>query len=279
MTTGAPSLANWHLTVAYDGAAYRGWQLQPSPIPTVQGVVVDALGTLFFDPPQSLSGTSRTDTGVHALDQHVTFRAVPPGNLAPHRIAAILNRRLPGDVRILHSERREDEFHARHNALAKAYVYTIRRKRPCPPFDSRYVWNCDYDFDAAVMVAAAKELVGTHDFASFGVNPKREVDSTVCTLHRVDILENDPYVHMVIVGDRFLYKMVRSIVGFLVDVGVDIAAPRGGAEHSRAVLRARNRSVAAETAPPTGLFLAKVFYQPNEWRTYTPPLPPHVAPW
>lgn len=279
MTTVAPSLSNWHLTVAYDGAAYRGWQLQPSPIPTVQGVLMKALQTLFFDPPQSLTGTSRTDTGVHALDQHVSFRAVSPGNLDPHRVATILNRRLPGDVRILHSERREDEFHARHNALAKAYVYTIRRKRPCPPFESRYVWDFDYDLDMEVMVAAAKELIGTHDFASFGVNPKREVDSTVCTLHRVDILENDPYVHVVIVGDRFLYKMVRSIVGFLVHSGVNIAAPLAAAERSRTVLCARNRSVAAQTAPPTGLFLTKVFYQPDGWRTYNPPLPPHIAPW
>ncbi len=279
MTNGAPSLANWHLTVAYDGAAYRGWQLQLPPIPTVQGVLMAALRTLFHDPPQSLTGTSRTDTGVHALDQHVSFRAAPPGTLPPDRIATILNRRLPGDVRILHSERREAEFHVRHSALAKAYVYTIRRSRPCPPFESRYVWDCDYAPDLAVMAAAAAELVGTHDFASFGVNPRREVESTVCSLHRVAVIENDPYVHVVIVGDRFLYKMVRSLVGFLVDIGVGVAAPRTAAERTREVLRARDRSVAAETAPPTGLFLAKVFYHPDGWHAYNPPLPPHVAPW
>ena len=163
--TASTSLANWHLTVAYDGAAYRGWQVQPDPIPSVQGVLRKALDSLFPEPPQSLTGTSRTDAGVHALDQHVSFRAPSPGNLSPERVALILNHRLPGDVRVLMSERRDDGFHARHSALAKAYVYTLRRRAPCPPFESRYVWDYTFPLDLQAMRAAAAALAGTHDFA------------------------------------------------------------------------------------------------------------------
>ena len=132
------ALVKWHLVVAYDGAAYRGWQIQPA-VPTVQGTLFRNLCHLFPPQPQRMMGTSRTDAGVHARDQHLTFAGPAPAGLHPERIALILNRRLPGDIRVLRSERCAADFDARRSAVAKAYVYTLHRRPLCPPFESRYV--------------------------------------------------------------------------------------------------------------------------------------------
>lgn len=270
-----PHLANWHLTVAYDGGDYKGWQIQ-SNVPTVQGALFEELRHLFPSPPERMIGTSRTDAAVHALDQHLSFLAPSPDTLSPERVALILNRRLPKAIRVLHSERRDDDFDARRSSVAKAYVYTLRRRAPCPPFEGRYVWDCSDPLDLPAVRTAAEELTGTRDFASFGVNPKRELDSTVRSLHRLDVVENGPYLHFVFLGDRFLYKMIRSIVGFLVDIG---RKPGRARARVRATLAACDRSAAPETAPPQGLCLVKVFFEQVPWAEYRPPLPPHRVEW
>ena len=138
------------------------------------------------------------------------------------------------------------------------------------PLIRRYVWQLGSALDVPAMRAAAAELVGEHDFSSFAVNPKREVESHVRRLHRLDVRQVDGLICFNVVGSSFLYRMVRSLVGFLVHVGSGRAEP--GA--TRRVLAARDRSAAAQSAPGQGLFLAKVFFEPDQWRSYEPALPP-----
>ena len=123
------------------------------------------------------------------------------------------------------------------------------------------------------MVAAAARLAGEHDFASFGVNPKRRIDTTVRTLHRLAVVADGPMIYFDVIGDSFLYKMVRSLVGYLVLVGAEARPPHDADR----VLAAKDRCAAGDSAPPQGLFLAKVFFGDDEWRDYTPALPPFAG--
>jgi tRNA pseudouridine38-40 synthase len=264
----AVPLPVWHLTLAYDGSAYHGWQTQPGQT-TVQGALETRLRLLFRTPDLRVAATSRTDSGVHALDQHVTFPVTTAQPPAPAELARNLNRWLPDDIRVLAAELREPEFHARHSPVGKAYSYVLAREETLNPFAGRYAWLYPRPLNLAAMRAAAGYLVGEHDFASFAANPKRELDSTIRRLHRVEIRECGPYLLVNVVGERFLYKMVRGLVGFLAYVG------RGACPATRTpeVIAARNRAAAADSAPPQGLFLAKVFFTAAELESYTAILP------
>ncbi len=260
----------WQLSLAYDGTAYHGWQIQ-SGVATLQGVLTDALRRLFREPDLTVQGTSRTDAGVHALDQQVSFAAPVLHGVDGAVIGKVLNRWLPQDIRVGQVHERPADFNARFHARGKAYVYGLHGGQTCSPFEARYLWHHPRPLQLDVMRQAAALLTGTHDFASFGVNPHREIASTVRTIHRLELVQHDHRLFFCVLGDSFLYKMVRSLVGYLVHVGRSKAwAP----DHTRAVLQACDRGAAADTAPPQGLFLAKVFFAPDEWRAYVPPLPP-----
>ena len=264
----------WHLTVAYDGAAYHGWQVQPQCV-TVQAELESRLRLLFRDPQLRVAATSRTDAGVHALDQHVSFSCPTPPGLDPPSVRRTLNRWLPDDIRIMAVEQAADGFHARHDSWGKTYTYVIVTGDVCDPFRARFVWRHPRPLDIAAMREAAGVLVGKHDFASFGVNPKRELETTVQELLALDIRACGSTVALHVTGRSFLYKMVRSIVGFLAKTG------RGewAANRARTVLRERDRaSLRADTAPAQGLFLARVFFSEDEWHCYEPGLPSFVVP-
>ena len=135
----------------------------------------------------------------------------------------------------------------------------------------RYLWRTPRDLDREAMRTAAALLQGEHDFASFAVNSGKPMDSTVRNLRRLELMETgDGMLYVNAVGDSFLYKMVRSLVGYLVHIGLGYARP----EEVREVLAGKSRSLAADSAPAKGLFLAKVFFSPEEWRSYQPILPP-----
>ena len=262
----------WHLTLAYDGTAYHGWQFQPDQ-PTLQAEVQERLRRLLRNPQLRIAATSRTDAGVHALDQHVSFLDNSLNSPTPAVLLSLLNRWLPADIRVLHAERREPEFNARFSASAKAYTYVICLRERATPFLARYAWVFHAPLHLDAMRRAAGMLVGELDFASFGVNPRcedREGESTVRRLFRVEVVEQDGLLYVIALGESFLYKMVRSIVGHLVHVG------RGSvpADATRDVLAACDRRAAADSAPAQGLFLAKVFFPPEDWHAYRPVLPP-----
>jgi len=262
----------WHLTVAYDGTAYHGWASQPG-LATLRETLESRLQRLFRQPDLQIAATSRTDAGVHALDQQVSFTpaGTPSAPLAPDQLPARLNRWLPPDIRVLAARRAPPGFHARHAACGKAYVYCIATDRAVTPFAARYAWHLWRPLDVGAMRAAAGRLTGTHDFATFGANPRRDgPNPTICTLHRLELTERPGFLFVTVIGDRFLYKMVRGLTGFLAHVGLT-GQPPGRAE---AALAARTRTAIPDNAPACGLFLARVFFAGDDWAAYQPPLPP-----
>ena len=259
----------FHLTVSYDGTDYYGWQIQPEH-KTIQGEIRKRLRLMLRQPELKIAGCSRTDSGVHALDQQVSFTAMVESDMTPEQLMYKLNRWLPDDILVKAAREVDAGFNARFANHGKAYTYCISPGQRVNPLCAKYVWRTPHALDVDAMRKAAKYLEGEHDFASFTVNPGKEIGSTVRLLHRLELVERHGLLYVIAVGESFLYKMVRSLTGYLVHVGHGYAAP----EDTPKVLAALNRCEAADSAPACGLFLAKVFWTPDEWQTYEPLLPP-----
>lgn len=262
------------LTVAYDGSAYAGWQIQPTE-PTVQGVLQAAWQSLTQE-IVSVSAAGRTDSGVHALGQVVGI-ATDTG-LSNESLQRGLNALLPEDVAVVAVEDAPENFHATHHAIAKRYRYHIHDDRTRPVFDRCYAWHVPHRLDDAAMHRAGQGLLGRHDFSSFESAGSERPDS-IRTVHEVTVArvphvgeflrcpqraiagESQPdrahHISIDVAGDGFLYNMVRAIVGTLVEVG------RGKRDESwpAEVLAACDRRRAGQTAPPQGLFLVNVDYE------------------
>ena len=250
-------MRNLKLTVSYDGAEFSGWQVQPDAT-TVQGTLASAIGRITGEKvlPQ---GSGRTDSGVHALAQVMTFvteSSVPTGNFLK-----ALNDILPASVRVLQVEEAPAEFHARHSAKAKTYRYRIYREPICPPFLARYVWHFPYPLDEQAMGRAASLVVGEHDFTSFAaVDPERgREEAPVSNVRKIFSSAwervGDELVYTVR-GSGFLHHMVRNLVGTFILVGKGTLQ----VQDVTRILEARNRSAAGATAPASGLYLVNVEY-------------------
>lgn len=252
------SAARWlKLTVAYDGTAYAGWQWQPSE-PTVQGALQEAWRTITGEAP-SLTASGRTDAGVHAEGQVVGVETRT--TLEPRKLSLGLNAVLPEDVVVRSVEPAPDGFHATHDALRKSYRYQVHAGPTPPLFDRRFVWHWKSGpLDAQRMGQGGAALVGRHDFASLE-SAGSERSSTVRTITdlTVDSREADggERIDITVTGDGFLYNMVRTIAGTLVEVGRGAKPPEWVAE----VLATRDRNAAGPTAPPEGLVLQAVEYE------------------
>jgi len=249
------------LIIAYDGAGYEGWQVQK--IGTgVQEKVEAALAKLFPCKPR-VHGSSRTDTGVHALGMVVHFE-IPKGEfkMPVAKLLLAINAWLPEDIRVLSAKRCPADFHARFDASGKQYRYFVWNHPAHNPLLRRNAWHVKPRLDFKAMQAAAKHFVGKHDFRSFRANPDYDTESTVRTLTRCDLRRSGPLITVSIEGDGFLYKMCRGIVGTLVQVG----SGRIGPGEIPRILAHRNRSVAGMTAPAHGLVLWKVYYPPRKRR-------------
>lgn len=273
-STGHPSPSDsasrtWHLRISYDGTDFHGWQIQPN-VRTVQGDIQARLRRLLAQPDLRTTGTSRTDAGVHALDQHVSFECPTPSAFDAGRLRMVLNRWLPADVAILDVEEAESGFSVRFDCVGKAYTYCLFLGEKPSPLISRYVWHLPRPLDLEAMAAAAAQMTGEHDFASFAANAKRDLVSTVRQVLDVRLDSLGELLCITVVGRSFLYKMVRTMVGYLVHVGLGKSGP---ADVGR-VLRERNRCAAAESAPAAGLFLCKVFFDESEMQGYEPVIPP-----
>jgi tRNA pseudouridine38-40 synthase len=240
----------WKVTLEYDGTRYRGWQIQKNTDRTVQGVLLRAAREL-LGPDASAGGAGRTDAGVHALAQvaHVKARR----SVAPADLEWGLNERLPSDVNVLSVEPAPPTFHARHDAKSRTYLYRISRRRTA--FDKRFVWWVRDRLDFAGMARAAALFRGRHDFSSFAENPEGQ-ESTVVIVEESALGDRENEIHYRIDASHFLWKMVRRLVGTLVEVGRGNLAT---ADVER-LLRERSAEPARWTAPPSGLFLEKVRY-------------------
>jgi tRNA pseudouridine38-40 synthase len=262
------------LTIAYDGTAYSGWQTQKIGL-GVQQKIEEALAKLFPSRPR-VHGSSRTDTGVHALGlvahveiPRVEFRI----RMTVRRLALALNAHLPEDIRILQARHCRADFHARFDATRKEYRYRVWNHAAMNPLLRTQAWHVPGKLDLSAIRAAAKDFVGRHDFASFTANPGYARESTVRRLARCDVRRNGPLLMFILEGDGFLYKMCRGIVGTLVQVGQGKIAPG----EVRRILACRDRRVAGMTAPAHGLVLWKVAYGRSEeledrsWHRVKPP--------
>lgn len=251
-------LRNLKLVVAYDGADFRGWQVQPG-LPTVQGALEAAIKRITGDDvlPQ---GSGRTDAGVHALAQVVSVSITSPIPAEGLRIA--LNDTLPASIRVTEALEMPQEFHARKSAHAKTYRYRIYRGNICPPFLARYVYHHPYPLDEGAMMQAAEVVLGEHDFTSFAaVDPERgredETRSSVRTIFCSQWAREGEELVYTVRGSGFLQHMVRNLVGTFLLVGKGTLDRQRIAE----ILWARNRSTnPGATAPAQGLVLVSVEY-------------------
>ncbi len=254
-------MRNLKVTVSYDGAEFSGWQVQPDA-ETVQGTLASAIGRITGEKvlPQ---GSGRTDAGVHALAQVMTF--VTESSVPTENFLRALNDILPPSVRVLEVTEAPPEFHARHSARAKTYRYRIYRESICPPFLARYVWHYPYPLDEEAMARAAPLVVGEHDFTSFAaVDPERgregepvsEAKSNVRKIFASGWERAGEELVYTVRGSGFLHHMVRNLVGTFILVG------RGTlqADDITRILEARQRSAAGATAPSGGLYLVSVEY-------------------
>jgi tRNA pseudouridine38-40 synthase len=257
--------ANWKLTVAYDGTDYFGWQVQPERA-TIQGELAAAVERVTGEQvlPQ---GSGRTDAGVHARGQVASFWLEAP--IPPENLRRALNRTLPEAIRVLGAATAPPEFHARHSARAKTYEYRIYRGEICPPWESRYAWGLNWPLNLAAMQAAARPVVGAHDFTSFAAsdpdqatrNSQEDDDDAerrgnVRTIFASEWTRDGELLVYRVRGDGFLHHMVRNLVGTFVDVG----RGRIAAGEVERILEARSRAAAGATAPARGLFLDDVEY-------------------
>jgi len=243
----------YRLTLSYDGTDYSGWQAQAGEN-TVQQKVEEALAVLFREPSR-LHASGRTDRGVHARAQEAHFSTEEPFS-RPHKLGRALNALLPDTIRIQRAVPVDEAFHARFSAIGKEYRYFIWNGEVMPPFLRKYRLHARRKLNVEAMRAAAVHLQGTHDFAAFSANPKREVSSTVRSLTELTVSKKGNEIQLRAVANGFLYKMVRSLAGGLVRVGRGELEP---ADLTR-ILESKERTACIPTALPQGLFLWKVMY-------------------
>jgi len=241
------------LVIEYDGTAYHGWQRQMADR-SIQAEIEQALAVMTRQ-TITLAASGRTDAGVHALGQAAHFACETA--IEPEGFRRGLNSLLPDDIVIKTCERVPDAFHARYDARRKTYRYRLLNRAVPTAVDRRYVWHIRKKLQIEAMRAAARHLVGRHDFKAFeGTGSPRA--STVRTLFRVELaVETGGYLIIEIKGDGFLRYMVRNIVGTLVEVGRGKITPEG----FKAILESKERKQAGATAPPQGLFLVSVDYE------------------
>ena len=241
------------LTVAYDGTAYAGWQIQPNGR-TIQAVMEEAFSRILQEPVR-LRAAGRTDAGVHAREQVVDFADAGKRDL--ETIVHGGNGLLPPDIRILSAAEVPEAFDARRHATEKEYRYFLYLSPVASPFLSRYAWHIEKPLDLAAVREGLSHLVGKHDFTSFRGQGCTAI-SPVRTVFRADVTEHEVpgLLSIDVAGAGFLRHMVRNIVGTVVDAGKG----KHPAGHVGEILRARDRSAAGVNAPPRGLFLWRVSY-------------------
>lgn len=244
-------MRNLRLDICYDGTRYRGWQRLPGKNDTIQGKLETAL-TRILEEPIEISGSGRTDAGVHARGQVANFHC--ESSMSTAEILQQLRRYLPEDIGIYSCRDVSPRFHARLNAKEKTYQYRIwNSDMPCV-FDRRFVTVLPEELDAEAMRAAAEYLIGEHDFSAFCGNPRFK-KATVRFIRSLEIERCGAELRIQVTGNGFLHNMVRIIVGTLIEVGRGERSP-----DSIAALFGGKRAEAGFLAPAQGLCLQEVYY-------------------
>lgn len=248
----------YKLTLAYDGSNYSGWQIQPNAS-SIQQHLQEALASFLGGEKISIIGSGRTDAGVHALNQIAHFKT--EHDINPNRLLLALNGLLPADIRVKKAELAPLQFHCQYSAIGKEYHYHLYLDRVMDPFLRLYSWHVLRRIDLDLLHEAASLFVGRHDFTSFANEPHAGAvaKNPVRTIYRLEICPKDGGIRLEFEGNGFLYKMVRNIVGTLIDV----ASHRLTLAQVIAIFEAKDRRQAGPAAPPQGLFLVRVDYPDN----------------
>lgn len=245
-------MRNIKLTIEYEGTAYCGWQWQAG-LPTVQGSVIDAIRKLIGEEVE-LSGSSRTDAGVHALGQVANFKTA--SDISIYNILRGLNFHLPDDIVIRQVDEAPLEFDSRHDSKTKTYIYKIINSRQRPAMLRRFAWHVWKPLDIALMAEAASHIIGEKDFASF-MAADAQVRHSMREVYEIQIRRgDDEVIEIEVVGRAFLRHMVRIMTGTLVEVGTGRIRPEAVAH----IIAAQDRRRAPRTAPPHGLTLINIEY-------------------
>ncbi len=257
------------LTIEYDGSSMKGWQKQEGQT-TVQETLENALEKSLGE-RVVLEATGRTDAGVHAYGQCASF--FTESGLPVNKIMRVTNNFLNvgervsypmGSIRVVDVKEVAEDFHARFSCIGKTYVYRLVPGDDVDIFKRSYCYNVKKDVDVGSMQEAVKKIIGKKDFACFqaaGGTPRK---TTVRTIFDARILESGGELILVITGDGFLYNMVRIITGTLVDVGLGKIKP----EEIDRMIEKKDRTLAGHTAPPTGLYLYKIYFDEGEMREW-----------
>lgn len=270
-------MKNYKIIISYDGTRYSGWQVQKDVPDTVQGKIENVL-TLLFEEPIEISGSGRTDAGVHAYGQVANFHISEDSiqrlmgsytqktGFQDERLAKKptieelihfdLNTHLPKDIAILSVTEVDERFHARLSAKKKTYCYRIHTGFVSNVFERKFVYDYPIPLNIDAMREAAEFLLGEHDFKSFCGN-RHMKKSTVRTIYSIEIAQKEDEIILSFTGNGFLMNMVRILTGTLIEVGDGRRTPSSMAD----ILEAKNRDAAGYTAPPQGLYLKEVFYE------------------
>jgi tRNA pseudouridine38-40 synthase len=245
---------NFKITIAYDGTSYGGWQIQPNA-PTIQEILQKNFKVILRHDVMVI-GSGRTDAGVHALAQVAHFKHSEP--IDKYRFLGSINGLLPQDIRVKNIESVPLDFHAQYSAISKTYHYHLHLEYIQDPFHRLYRLHVREKVDIQRLKEAAILFVGRHDFTSFAneAHAGCAVYDPVRTLKRLDVFDEEGGVRLEFEADGFLYKMVRNIVGTLLEIG----AGKRGLEEVGKIFAAKDRRKAGKAAPPHGLFLVRVDY-------------------
>jgi tRNA pseudouridine38-40 synthase len=259
-------MPTYKLTIEYEGTRYSGWQAQGNTPKTVQGRLIraatDVLGEV------EIGGAGRTDSGVHAAGQVAHLRSHK--SIDPLMLTRKLNDLLPHDINILDAIRVSDGFHARHDAISRVYLYQIATRRTA--FGKSFVWWIKDRLDARAIADAAVRVVGRHDFSAFADRRLKEEESRIVVVESCEAAVADELILIRIAASHFLWKMVRKLVAFFVEIG------RGNASADDLVARLRaGAENVSPTAPPSGLFLEAVMYRGSSFDRPLAPIVPVLS--
>ncbi|MDO9493101.1 tRNA pseudouridine(38-40) synthase TruA [Acetobacterium sp.] len=244
-------MKNIQIIISYRGSNYCGWQVQPNGV-TIQEVIIRAIKDLSGE-VVNLTGSGRTDAGVHALGQSANFFTA--STIPPEVWYRALNTRLPADIRVIQSRECHPDFHSRYHAKGKSYLYKFLVSPVTSPFLADLAFHVTRTLDWAAMEEAAASFLGEHDFTAFMASGS-SIKTTVRTIADISFCNNDELWEMTFSGNGFLYNMVRIMAGTLYEVGYGRLKP----QDIKAIIAGKDRSKAGITAPAHGLYLKEVYY-------------------
>ncbi|PCJ59186.1 MAG: tRNA pseudouridine(38-40) synthase TruA [Planctomycetota bacterium] len=247
-------LSNYHIIIEYDGTNYSGWQIQNDK-KTIQGEIQIALNKI-YQQKVNCTGAGRTDAGVHALGQSASFQA--PDNIAIEKIPLALNANLPNDIVIKNCTKVNADFHPRYNALTKRYDYKVLSGHIGSALERNKLYHYRVKLDINLVKEASLKFIGEKDFGAFSCLRGSETgdENTIRTIYSINITENNQILNISIKGSGFLYKMVRMIVGTLLQAG----SQKISLNEIDQIFETSNRQAAGPAVPGHGLYLIEVGY-------------------